>query len=270
MNRRLLILLALLPALASAQIETGSKRPRPVAAAAEPEPVVENKTERDPRKFAVLSVLGDGVQLLSLTPARGDTVQTGEWTARPAGGVDNAALQAVDASIKALLPDHTVKLYTTSTRSLFGDPANLFANGKLALPGALGDAVKQSGASKLLLVTRSRQDAALAAALPPRVLAVLEGAGFVLDQRPSGQVGFDGQTGLPVLAAYVSIRVALIDVADMRLLRERSLAAGRRLPVAREAADNPWAATAPELRMKSLESLIETELPQAVKGLIAP
>lgn len=270
MNRRLLILLALLPALACAQTESGAKRPRHLTPAAEPEAVVEDKTVRDPKKFAVLSVLGDGVQLMSLTPARGDTVQTGEWTAKPAGGVDNAALQTLDATIKVLLPDHTVKLYTSSTRSLFGDPASLFANGKLALPGALGDAVKQSGASKLLLVTRSRQDAALAAALPPRVLAVLEGAGFVLDQRPSGQIGFDGQAGLPVLAAYVSIRVALIDVADMRLLRERSLAVGSRLPVAREAADNPWAATPPEQRMKSLETLIETELPQTVKALIAP
>ena len=146
----------------------------------------------------------------------------------------------------------------------------MFSNGKLALPGALGDAVKQSGASRMLLVTRSRQDAALAAALPPRVLTVLEGAGFVLDQRPSGQVGFDGQTGLPVLAPFVSIRVALIDVADMRLLRERSLAVASRLPVNREVADNPWAATPPEQRMKSLETLIETELPRTVKALLAP
>jgi len=268
MKRRLLTLLpllALLPALAFAQ-----KKPKPPHVQPDPEPVVEDKTVRDPKKYAVLSLLGDSVQLINLTPSRGDTAQTGEWTAKPGGGVDNAARQTLDATIKVLTPDREVKLYTSNTRSLFGDPASLFVNGKLTLPGNLGEAIRQSGAAKLLLVTRSRQDAALAATLPPRVLAILEGPGFVLDQRPSGQIGFDGQSGLPVLAPYVSIRVALIDLADMRLQREQSLAVAGRLPVAREAAENPWAATTPEQRIKALETLIETELPTAVRTLVSP
>lgn len=271
MKRRLLSLLpllVLLPALALAQ--TGAKRPKAPHVQPDPEPVVEDKTVRNPKKFAILSLLGDSVQLINLTPTRGDTVQAGEWTARPAGGVDNAALQTLDATIKVLMPDSEVKLYTSSTRSLFGDPANLFVNGKLSLPGNLGDAVKQSGAARLLLITRSRQDPALAAALPSRIPAVLEGPGFVLDQRPSGQVGFDGEPGQPVLASYVSIRVALIDLSDMRLRREQSLAVASRLKVASDAAANPWAATTPEQRIKALETLIETELPTAVKSLVAP
>lgn len=271
MKRRLLSLLpllVLLPHLALAQ--TGAKRPKAPHVQPEPEPVVEDKTVRNPKKFAILSLLGDNVQLISLVPSRGDTAQTGEWTARPAGGVDDAALQTLDATIKVLLPDSEVKLYTSSTRSLFGDPANLFANGRLSLPGNLGSAVKQSGAAKLLLITRSRQEPALAATLPARISATLEGPGFVLDQRPAAQIGFDGQPGLPVLAPFVSIRVALIDLSDMRLQREQSLAAASRLPVAAEAAANPWAATTPEQRIKALETLIETELPVAVKSLIAP
>jgi hypothetical protein len=267
MKNRLLILLVLLPALALAQ--SGPKRPKPPTVQPDPEPVVQDKTVRNPKRIAALSLLGDSVQLINLTPSRGDTAQTGEWTAKPAGGVDNAALQTVDATIKVLMPDREVKLYTSSTRSLFGDPAALFVDGKLTLPGNLSDAVKQSGAAKLLLVTRSRQDPALAATLPPRILASLEGPGFVLDQRPSGQIGFDGQSGLPVLAPFVSIRVALIDLSDMRLQREQSLAVASRLQVPREAAANPWAATTPEQRIKALEALIETELPNAVKSLVA-
>ena len=268
MKRRLLPLLVLLPALAFAQ--TGAKKPRQPTVHPDPEPVVEDKTVRDPKKFAALSLLGDSVQLINLTPARGDTAQSGEWKATPAGGVDNVVLQTVDATVKVVLPDHEVKLYTTATRSLFGDPANLFVNGKLTLPNNLGDAVKQSGAARLLLITRTRQDPALAATLPPHIQAGLEGPGFVLDQRPSGQIGFDGQGGLPVLASYVSIRVALVDLTDMRLQRERSLAVAARMPVAREAAGNPWAATTPEQRVKALEALIETELPMTVKALVAP
>lgn len=264
MKRRLLYVLALLPALALAQKKAAP--PPPPA----PEVAVEDKTPRDPNKFAALSLLGDSVQLLNLTPARGDTVQTGEWTAKPSGGLDNAVLQALNTAVKAVDDKREVKLYTSSTRSLFGDPAKLFVDGKLSLPGNLATAVRSAGAGKLLLVTRSIQEPGLIATLPARILSSLEGPGFVLDQRPSGQIGFDGQGGLPVFAPYVSIRVALIDLGDLRLRREQSLAVGARLPVAREAAANPWAATTPEQRVQALEALIEAELPKAVAGLVAP
>lgn len=257
-------LLLLAPVLA-----IGQTRLKPPAAPA-PAAVVEDKTPRDPNKYAALSLLGDSVQLISLTPARGDTVQTGEWTATPAGKLDDAALQTVNDAVKARSDKLEAKLYTSTTRSLFGDPANLFVDGKLTLPGNLVAALRQSGAAQLLLVTRSRQEPGLAAALPARILATLEGPGFVLDQRPGANIGFDGQPGLPVFVPYVSIRIALIDLADMRLRREQSLAVAARLPVAREAAANPWAAATAEQRVKALVDLIEAELPKAVAGLVAP
>lgn len=263
MNRRLICLLCLLPALAFGQKNKGAPPPPP-------EPVVEDTAPRNPKLLAALSLLGDSVQLISLSPARGDTVQSGEWTATPTGGLDNAVLQALDGAVKQSGPGRDIKLYTSTTRSLFGDPANLFVNGRLSLPGKLGEAVRQSGAGHLLLVTRSRQEPALAAALPARILASLEGPGFVLDQRPSAQIGFDGQGGLPVFAPFVSIRVALIDLQDLKLKREQSLAVATRLPVAAAAAANPWAATTPEQRVQALEALIKAELPKAVAGLVAP
>lgn len=263
----LLYALVLLPALALGQAHK-AKAPAPPPPA--PEPVVEDKTPRDPNKFAALSLLGDSVQLISLTPARGDSVQTGEWTSSPSNALDNAVLQALDGALKAGEAKRETKLYTSTTRSLFGDPAALFVDGKLALPGKLGDAVRQSGAGRLLLVTRSRQEPALAAALPARILTTLEGPGFVLDQRPGAQIGFDGQPGLPVFAPYVSIRVALVDLSDLKLKREQSIAAASRMPVAAATAANPWAATTAEQRVKALAALIEAELPKAVQALLQP
>ena len=68
MNRRLICLLCLLPALAFGQ-KNKAAPPPPT------EPVAEDKTVRDPNKLAALSLLGDSVQLISLNPARGDTVR---------------------------------------------------------------------------------------------------------------------------------------------------------------------------------------------------
>lgn len=270
MKRRLLYILPLLPALAFAQ---GKHREKPEPPPPPPAPASAPGAETlplDPNRIAALSLLGDNVQLINLTPSRGDTPQSGEWASTPAGGLDNAVLQALNGVITASGKGREAKLYTSSTRSLFGDPSALFVDGKLSLPGKLGEAVRQSGASKLLLVTRSRQEPALAAMLPARILTSLEGPGFVLDQRPTAQIGFDGQPGLPVLASYVSIRVALVDLSDLKLKREQSLAAATRLPVARESAANPWAAMTAEQRVKALEALIEAELPRAVQGLVAP
>ena len=75
------------------------------------------------------------------------------------------------------------------------------------------------------------------------------------------------QAGLDSAAPIV---VPVVEDIDLRLRREQSLAVGTRLPVARETAANPWAATTPEQRVQALEALIEAELPKAVKGLVAP
>jgi hypothetical protein len=256
----LALALVLAPVLAAAQSKKPAVPPETAA--------VDDKTARDPARFAALSLLGDNVQLISLTPARGDTPQTGEWTASPAGALDNAVLQALNQAVRASGDQRDIKLYTSTTRSLFGDPAQLFVDGRLALPGKLGEAVRQSGAATLLLVTRNRQEPALARALPARIVTALEGPGFVLDQRPGGQIGFDGQPGQPVFAPFVSLRVAVVDLADLRLRREQSVAVATRLPVAPATAANPWAATTPEQRVKALEALIENELPQAVAPLL--
>lgn len=264
--KQLMIALTLASALLPAFAQKHKSEPPPPP----PPPVAQeapaDTTPRDPNRFAALSLLGDGVQLLSLSPQRGDTVLPGEWVAAPPGALDNAVLGAVEQVMRA--QGHEFKLYTSSTRSLFGDPAALFSAGKLKLPGQLGEAVRSSGAGYLLLITRSRQEAGLASALPPRIQAGLEGPGFVLDQRPGEQVSIDGQGGLPVLAPFVSLRIALIDLSDLKLRREQSVAAAQRLPVTRAVAANPWAVLSTEQRVQALQALIEAELPLAVKALL--
>jgi hypothetical protein len=242
--KSLLVCLALLPGLAGAQAPA------------------------KPAKLTALSLLGDTLQLVNLLPERGNLAQVGEAAVAPSGSLDSAVLQSLDKAVKSVDAQRELKLYTSTTRSLFGDPAALFVDGKLSLPGKLGEAVKQSGASHLLLVTRSRQDAALAAELPARINQPLDGLGYVVDQRPSSQIGIDGQGGLPVLAPYAFIRVALIDLADMRLKREQSIAVARRLPVTRQAAGAPFSALDAEPRKQAVLDLVDAELPQAVKALL--
>jgi len=267
---RLVALALCWPVFALAQTSLHD-RARPADAKPDAKPEVKLEPAKIvPHRFAVLTLLGDGVQLVSLGVTRSEAPLSGEWTATPAGQIDDAALRAVDQAVRASLPQRETKLYTSSTKSLFGDPAALFVDGKLTLPGKLVDGIRQSGAAQLLLVTRNRQEPVLAAALPDRVGTQLDGAGYVLDMRPAAQIGIDGQGGLPIVVPYAFIRVALIDVADMRLRREQSIAVARRLPVLREAAANPWAGLTPVQRLEALSALIEAELPKAVSALLPP
>jgi hypothetical protein len=250
-----------LPLLLAAPVQAASSAPKP-------EPVKTDPVKLVPNLVAVLTLVGDTAQLASVGGPRGDQAQLTEWTATPTGQLDAAALRAVDQRVRAEGSKRETKLFTSTTRSLFGDPAGLFVGGKLNLPGKLGDAVRQSGAPRLLLITRSQQDAGLAPALPARVSATLDGAGFVLDQRPADQIGFDGRPGLPTLSAYAFLRVALIDVTDMHLVREQSIAVARRLSVPRESAASPWNLLTAEQRVEPLIALIEAELPKAVGAVI--
>ncbi len=257
--RVLFALLLALPLLAGAQTYAV---PAAKAASATVAPPAAAK-----RKLTALAVTGDGIQLLTLPADRGNLVNTGAWQLSPGSLFDSELLAVVADTVKAAGPDRDIKTYTTSTRSLFGDPAGLFVNGKLTLPGTLGSALKVGGVTHLFLVTRAQQSAALVPALPDKIGTPLDGAGFVIDLRPTGQIGMDGNPGLPVLVAYLSLRVALVDLADDRLVKEQSILVGQRLPVERGAA-NPLAALSPEARLAALKALVAAELPQAIKALL--
>ncbi|MDP1069507.1 hypothetical protein, partial [Klebsiella pneumoniae] len=68
----------------------------------------------------------------------------------PPGTLHPGVLPALSTPVGAAAAGREAKLYTSSTRSLFGDPAALFVDGRLSLPGKLGEAVRQSGAAQLL------------------------------------------------------------------------------------------------------------------------
>lgn len=264
--RVLLALLLALPLLVSAQTSAQTPASAPAAkphaaGGAASAPAVAK------RKLTALAVTGEGIQLLTLQADRGNLTHTGSWQLSPGSLFDSELLAAVSDAVKAAAPDREIKTYTTSTRSLFGDPAGLFVDGKLTLPGTLGDALRLGGATHLFMVTRAQQAPALVPALPDKIATPLEGAGFVIDLRPTGQIGMDGNPGLPILAAYLSLRVALVDMKDYRLVKEQSIIVGQRLPVERGVA-NPFVALSPEARLAALKALVAAELPQAIKALL--
>lgn len=260
--RVLLALLLALPLLAGAQTPATPAAKAPAAGPSAPASPPAAK-----RKLTALAVTGDGVQLLTLQADRGNLTTTGAWQLSPGSLFDSELLAAISDAVKAAAPDRDIRTYTSATRSLFGDPAGLFVDGKLTLPGTLGDALRLGGATHLFLVTRAQQSPALVPVLPDKIATPLDGAGFVIDLRPTGQIGMDGNPGLPILAAYLSLRVALVDLSDYRLVKEQSIIIGKRLPVER-GVTNPLAALSPEARLAALRSLAEAELPQAIKALL--
>lgn len=261
--RVLFALLLALPLLASAQTpaSTSASAPANKPSAAASAPAVAK------RKLTALAVTGESIQLLTLQADRGNLTSAGSWQLSPGSVFDSELLAAVSGAVAAAAPDREIKTYTSSTRSLFGDPASLFVDGKLTLPGTLGDALRGRGATHLFLITRAQQSPALVPALPDKIATPLEGAGFVIDLRPTGQIGIDGNPGLPILTAYLSLRVALVDLADYRLVKEQSILVGQRLPVERGVA-NPFVALSPEARLAALKALVAAELPQAIKTLL--
>ena len=122
------------------------------------------------------------------------------------------------------------------------------------------------GATHPFLITRAQQSPALVPALPDKIATPLEGAGFVIDLRPTGQIGIDGNRACRSWRLTLSLRVALVDLADYRLVKEQSILVGQRLPVERGVANPLWRSA--RGAAGRAQGLVAAELPQAIKTLL--
>jgi hypothetical protein len=132
-------------------------------------------------------------------------------------------------------------------------------------------AVKGTGATRLLLLTKHRDEADLRATNDENLgTGMLDGIGFYLDTVMPMTYTDTGESGRGFIAPFVYVRISLIDIATARLIAQKIVkssklhVAGRR----REAID-PWDVLTPSEKVDTLRSMIEEEIARAVPALAA-
>lgn len=136
------------------------------------------------RKYAVLSLIGDALNVViyQLTTGSNNDTNRHESIPFPDAPFDKAALLAADAALRRSDAKASVVLLTPSSKALCQEQERLFSGSQAILPDDVAAALKAAGATHLVLLTKYRGDAHLAAERTNLGTGKLEGLGFYVDR----------------------------------------------------------------------------------------
>jgi hypothetical protein len=182
---------------------------------------------------------------------------------------DRAAVEAVRRALQKIDPRNTATLLEATAPNLFADQRKLFDGGRVALAGDLNAALRASGNTYMVTVTKHRAQARLGTGWTAGS-GFLEGIGFYIDPDLSieaHQTGAEAASGF--LAPYAYFKVSLIDLASSRVIAEEVLTASRMVPRARTESRDPWLALTADEKATMLRELVVSEIERAVPLLVS-
>ena len=216
------------------------------------------ETVTDEPRYVVLSLIGDELTVITYQSTTGSSMDTNRHESVPMAGApfDRTALKATDAA-------------TTSLPSLYQDQEKLFAESRLTVPEHIVNALKHSGATRAIVLTKYRGEARLAARHRHLGSGKLVGLGFHVDRQHRLTRSDTREVGVGFLAPFVYLRLSLIDVTTLAILREEIVMATTTFSAARsQDKSNPWVVLTPAQKVDSINSMTARELSRAIPVLV--
>lgn len=227
----------------------------------------------DGRTYAVMSIVGDGLDVVFHRAGTGSSVDRNvhERMALDGAAFDRVALSAVDKAIREVDPSAKTLLLAG------GVPAALEAQShgvvdEAALQkvvDALRPGLPAVGATHLILVTKHRAAAMLQLARRTTGSGTLDGLGFYVDQDLVVRRAGTNEKGRGFLAPYAYFSVALVDLTTGRLVREEFVRASTTRSAARSPNLEAWGALSDEDKVRTIASLIRDETMRVMPALLA-
>jgi hypothetical protein len=223
------------------------------------------------RRYAVVSLIGDelvvvyvGLQTGTLLdPNRSRTVPD------PTGTMDRYALDAAGRALEAG-GAAGASLLTLPPSPLHGQAERWVQDKAVSLPGPLIDAVNQSGATHLVLLTKHRADASIPLLDTRKGTGKLRGLGYYVDIHARIRMADTGATETGMLATYAYFTLTLAEAQTGAVLNQRHVAAARPYPVASSnTALDPWDVLKPAEKVARLRGLLQRELAREIPLLVA-
>jgi hypothetical protein len=224
-----------------------------------------------PRTYAVLSLVGDSMNVVSFQMATGSNIDRNRHESIPVPDrtFDTAALIAVNDSLKRINSQNSAVFFVASSPGLFKDQAKLFDGRRLVLPDELSVGIKKAGATHLLLLTKHRDEARLQAAGEKLGSGTLEGIGFYIDRVKPMQQSDTGQEGRGFLAPFVYMKISLVDLATSTVARQQ-VAMSTNVYAATRTKDglDPWDVLSVKQKVDVLRQMISDEVARIVPLLV--
>src|SRR5882672_4015577 len=229
------------------------------------------QTANEARKYAVLSLIGDALSVISYQPRTGSSIDTNRHELIPItdGSFDKTALMATDAALRKIDAQASVVLLTSSSQSLYQEQEKLFSGSQLVLPDEIATVLKSSGATHLIILTKYRGEARLQAAQFNLGSGKLTGLGFYVDRQYRLSRSDTGERSVGFLAPFVYFKISLVDVATLAVLREEIATATTTLSAARSKDADPWNVLTPGQKVERINSMTRGEVSRAVPVLVS-
>ena len=221
-------------------------------------------------KYAVLSLIGDSMTVVTYAPAVGSRLDRNlrEAVLVKDPVFDRAAAKAVEQALQKVDPRNTATLLAGSAPNLFVDQWKLFEGSRLSLGEDLNASLRASGNSYMVVLTKHRAEARLGTGWTAGS-GFLEGIGFYIDRDLSmepHQTGTEAASGF--LAPYAYVKLSLVELASSRVIREEVVKASRIVPRARVESRDPWSALTGDQKATMLRELVVTEIERVVPLLV--
>jgi hypothetical protein len=222
--------------------------------------------------YAVLSLVGDGLLVVRHRPVTGtslpDTVH--EFLPVKDPIFDRTALLAVDEALrkadpgaKALFLGSNAALLEAQARALASDdPA-------AAMAASLAPSLAPTGATRLILVVKSRHPAQIEFGRSHVGSGWLEGLGYYIDDAalPENR-DTTGDKNVGLLAPFAYFEVALVELPSGKVLAQKAVYAAHSVSERFSDTLSPWDALTPERKISFVRDLLRGELARVVPAML--
>jgi len=226
----------------------------------------------DERKYAVLSLIGDGMLISEWVPATGARLDNNQKQFIPIseGVFDKAALLSINSALKRIDATATPVLLFARERSLYeAQNRMLDGNGKsVDLLEHVRALLRGSSATHLILVTKLRHEARLKMADQTVGSGTLEGVGFYIDSSMKTVFRDSREMGSGLLAPFAYFRVELIDLSRNEVVSEQRVVASTTTSARSTSAEHAWNALSGSDKVRVLREMVTEEAAAVIPKLL--
>jgi hypothetical protein len=227
----------------------------------------------DPPCYAILSLIGDKLDVAIYQPQTGSTLEGTRHVELPmtGPGIDYTAVTVAAQAVAKTVPGACLVQLTSSSPELYEKQREIFQekNAAITLPAAIVNAMRKEKATQLILVTKFRDDARILMKESYVGAGALEGMGYYVDRSTQTRNLATGDAGRGFLAPFMYVKVSLVDAQSFKVTKEKiikvtlSMSAGQ----AKETG-HPWDALTDANKVRIMKQMISDELGSAVPELL--
>lgn len=227
-----------------------------------------------PPSFALLSLVGDQFSVVFHRPETGSRLDQNDRRDYPiaAATLDDVAVSAAEDVLKRLKPVSPVLRFSIRDPRLFALQDKLLVDSaeSRGMRESLAKLLRDNGATRLVLVTKWRDDAQFKLLQTTTGTGKISGLGFYVDSFMRLHTTETGEGATGFLGPFAYLSVSVVDVASMAAIRSvQGRESDMKLPLSATGAVRAWDALTPEGKLDALERVLRRAVRNATAAALA-